>query len=146
MALEYGYATEMDISEIASIEADSMSNPWKEADYFEAINSDHAFVTVAKYEKVIIGYAVFYLTTPESELPDIVIEKNHRGMGVGMSLLTFSISELKKSGIETVFLEVRESNLPARKLYENIGFEIIGKRKYFYSNPIEDAICMSLQI
>ena len=44
--------------------------------------------------------------------------------------------------IDTLFLEVRESNAPARGLYTKMGFEEIGKRKYFYSNPVEDAICM----
>mgnify|MGYP002582415600 FL=1 len=40
-------------------------------------------------------------------------------------------------------LEVRESNLAARRLYEKNGFEIVGKRKNYYEKPAEDAILMS---
>jgi len=61
----------------------------------------------------------------------------------GKGLLEYTISEALKRNVETIFLEVRVSNTPARNLYQRFDFEEIGKRKYFYSNPIEDAICMS---
>ena len=142
MAFEYRYATIDEVEQIASIEEASMPNPWKAPSYIEAINSDHAFIIVAMDSDKVAGFAVFYLTPPEAELPDIVVDKSYRGQGLGAQLLSYAHEVLTSKNIDTLFLEVRESNAPARGLYTKMGFEEIGKRKYFYSNPVEDAICM----
>ena len=142
MAFEFRYATIEDVEQIASIEEASMPNPWKAPSYIEAIESDHAFIIVATDSNKVAAFAVFYLTPPEAELPDIVVDKSYRGQGLGKELMSFAFTELASKNIDTVFLEVRESNTPARALYNTMGFEEIGKRKYFYSNPIEDAVCM----
>ena len=145
MAITYRYATNPDVDAIVAIEAAAMSCPWNRDNYLEAINSDHAFIMVAEDDNI-VGFAVFYLTPPESELPDIVVAEAYRGQGLGKALLSESLATLKAKGIDTVYLEVRVSNAPARALYTGLGFEEIGKRKYFYSNPVEDAICMSLRM
>lgn len=142
MTFEFRYATIEDVEQIAAIEEASMPNPWKVPSYIEAINSDHAFIIVVMDGKKVAGFSVFYLTPPEAELPDIVVEKSYRGQGLGKQLLEYAAIELTSKNIDTLFLEVRESNAPARALYTKMGFEEIGKRKYFYSNPVEDAICM----
>jgi len=146
MAFDFRYAALADIKDIVAIEQASMSSPWSENSYREAINSDHAFVLVATELGKVVAFAVFYLTTPEAELPDIVVAETYRGKGLGRQLLDYSLSELKTNGVDTLFLEVRESNTAARGLYTDVGFEEIGKRKYFYSNPTEDAICMRLEL
>ena len=145
MAFEFRFATEEDVPEIVAIEEASMSNPWKAPSYIEAINSDHAFVMVATEADAVAGFAVFYLTPPEAELPDIVVDANYRGRGLGRALLDFADKELQAREVDTIFLEVRVSNDPAKALYTKFGFEEIGKRKYFYSNPVEDAICMRFE-
>ena len=123
-----------------------MSCPWSRDSYKEAMDSDHAFIMVATESDSCVGFAVFYLTVPESELPDIVVAEEHRGKGIGKALLDASLRELTSRGVDTVFLEVRVSNERAKALYEKVGFEEIGRRKYFYSDPVEDAICMRLEM
>ena len=146
MSLEFRFANQQDLNTIVEIENASMSSPWTLDSYKEALDSDHAFIMVADEAGVCVGFAVFYLTAPESELPDIVVSESHRGRGIGKLLLDASLRELSLRGVDTVFLEVRVSNERARALYEKMGFEEIGRRKYFYSDPIEDAICMRLEI
>ncbi len=146
MDLCFRYAIESDLADIVAIENSSMSAPWSLDSYSEAIDSEHAFILVATVDDDIAGFAVFYLTPPESELPDIVVNDKYRRMGVGRALLHYAFSELKDRSVDKVFLEVRVSNYAARALYDSIGFQQIGIRKYFYSAPIEDAICMSLDI
>ncbi len=146
MALEFRYAVEDDINTIFEIEQASMSCPWSLASFNEAVFSDHSFIRVADMDGQIAGFAVFYLTAPESELPDIVVAEEFRGQGIGRSLLENSIKELQAKDIDTIFLEVRSSNDSAKLLYDKLGFEQIGIRKYFYSNPVEDAICMKLDL
>ncbi|MBP5325810.1 MAG: ribosomal protein S18-alanine N-acetyltransferase [Pseudobutyrivibrio sp.] len=146
MSLEFRFANQQDLNTIVEIENASMSSPWSLDSYKEALDSDHAFIMVADEAGVCVGFAVFYLTAPESELPDIVVSESYRGRGIGKLLLDASIRQLSLRGVDTVFLEVRVSNERARTLYEKMGFEEIGRRKYFYSDPIEDAICMRLEI
>ncbi|MBR5649177.1 ribosomal protein S18-alanine N-acetyltransferase [Pseudobutyrivibrio sp.] len=146
MSLEFRFANQQDLNTIVEIENASMSSPWTLDSYKEALDSDHAFIMVADEAGVCVGFAVFYLTAPESELPDIVVSESYRGRGIGKLLLDASLRELSLRGVDTVFLEVRVSNERARALYEKMGFEEIGRRKYFYSDPIEDAICMRLEI
>ncbi|MBE5903824.1 MAG: ribosomal-protein-alanine N-acetyltransferase [Pseudobutyrivibrio sp.] len=146
MSIEFRFANDRDLDTIVEIESSSMSCPWSRDSYKEAMDSDHAFIMVATESDSCVGFAVFYLTVPESELPDIVVAEEHRGKGIGKALLDASLRELTSRGVDTVFLEVRVSNERAKALYEKVGFEEIGRRKYFYSDPVEDAICMRLEM
>ena len=146
MSIEFRFANDRDLDTIVEIESSSMSCPWSRDSYKEAMDSDHAFIMVATESDSCVGFAVFYLTVPESELPDIVVAESHRDKGVGKALLDASLRELTSRGVDTVFLEVRVSNERAKALYEKVGFEEIGRRKYFYSDPVEDAICMRLEM
>ena len=145
MAFTYRFANAQDLPAIVEIENAAMSCPWSLKSYEEAISSDHSFIMVAEEDGQIAAFSVFYLTPPEAELPDIVVDEKYRGQGLGRQLLTKSMEELESRGIDTIFLEVRVSNTPALRLYESFGFEEIGTRKYFYSNPVEDAICMKFE-
>lgn len=145
MAFTYRFANVQDLQAIVEIENAAMSCPWSLKSYEEAISSDHSFIMVAEDDGQIAAFSVFYLTPPEAELPDIVVDEKYRGQGLGRQLLSKALEELEGRGIDTIFLEVRVSNTPARTLYEHMGFEEIGTRKYFYSDPVEDAICMKLE-
>ena len=144
MALEYRFATEADLEQIFEIEQSVMPCPWSKKSFQEAFSSDYSIILVAADDYRICGFSVLYITAPEAELPDIVVSKEYQGQGIGRALLEYTISEAKAKKVETIFLEVRVSNAPARGLYDSFGFEEIGTRKYFYSNPVEDAICMRL--
>jgi ribosomal-protein-alanine N-acetyltransferase len=48
--------------------------------------------------------------------------------------------------VAAVFLEVRESNLPAQRLYEAIGFREVGRRRRYYQRPVEDAVVLRAAI
>lgn len=63
-----------------------------------------------------------------------------RRKGIGQQLLDALLLAARESNIESVFLEVRESNHEARAFYEKAGFKLDGRRKSYYANPSEDAI------
>jgi ribosomal-protein-alanine N-acetyltransferase len=54
------------------------------------------------------------------------------------------LSAARETNSDSVFLEVRESNVAARSLYEKAGFEQEGRRKSYYTNPMEDAVLYRL--
>ena len=69
-----------------------------------------------------------------------------RGEGIGRRLLRESISVAASRGTRSLYLEVRESNDVARRLYEKVGFNVVGVRKQYYAEPVEDAIVMKLDL
>lgn len=142
MEIQYRLATGSELEQIAAIELEIMPQPWRLNNFREAISSDHAFIMLAMDEDNVAGYSVIYQTPPECELPDIVVAEKYRNLGIGRKLLELSKDKCRQNNIDTMFLEVRVSNSKAYKLYSSLGFEEIGIRKGFYSNPDEDAICM----
>jgi [ribosomal protein S18]-alanine N-acetyltransferase len=63
-------------------------------------------------------------------------------MGVAAALLSRVMSEAARFGIRRTMLEVRQSNGPARQLYEKFGFVVAGTRHNYYTNPVEDALVL----
>ncbi len=96
--------------------------------------------TVAHQEAVSHGFLVANQVAPEWELENIVIAPTARRKGLGKRLLDALLADAGKTNSSSVFLEVRESNMAARNLYEKAGFEQSGRRKSYYTNPLEDAI------
>lgn len=88
----------------------------------------------------IAGFLVAHQVAGEWELENIVVGAHWQRRGVGKRLLEALLGEARNSNSEAVFLEVRESNSAARRLYERAGFEPTGRRKRYYANPVEDAV------
>ena len=65
---------------------------------------------------------------------------------MGKLLLQAVIQSCQSAGVEMIFLEVRVRNFPAQALYLRMGFEIIGRRKNYYSHPQEDALIMEKKV
>ncbi|HXM23075.1 MAG TPA: ribosomal protein S18-alanine N-acetyltransferase [Terriglobales bacterium] len=76
----------------------------------------------------------------EWEIENIAVAEPARRRGLGTRLLAEFLDLARARGADTVFLEVRESNLPARRLYEKWAFVESGRRKRYYREPEEDAI------
>lgn len=82
----------------------------------------------------------------EWELENIVIVPAERRRGLANQLLEVLVAAARSTNSESLFLEVRESNLAARSLYEKAGFQLTGSRKSYYSNPPEDAVLYHLRL
>jgi ribosomal-protein-alanine N-acetyltransferase len=79
---------------------------------------------------------------PEWELENIAVLPEFRRRGLGRLLLSALLKHARLQGAERIFLEVRESNLEAIRLYEAAGFQQLGLRREYYLNPIEDALTL----
>jgi ribosomal-protein-alanine N-acetyltransferase len=91
----------------------------------------------------IVGFLIARHVAGEWELENIVVAEEFRGKGAGTQLMEALLAHARQTKSESVFLEVRESNVAARKLYEKLGFEEIGRRKSYYTSPLEDAVLYS---
>ena len=100
--------------------------------------------TVAVEGDTVIGFLAFEQVLDEGSIVEVAVHPDHRRRGIAKALITSAIHSA--DGLKTVFLEVRESNTPAIKLYESLGFERIAVRKGYYDHPKEDAVIMKRSI
>lgn len=114
---------------------------WTEAQYRSAVGGiqPRRIILVLKQEGL-VGFVAGAEILGEWELENIVVAAKEQGKGLGAELLRAFLDETRQAHAAAVFLEVRESNSPARKLYEKAGFTATGRRRRYYENPAEDAI------
>lgn len=105
-------------------------------------------LTVLTVDGVTTGIAAVMHVLDESELLEIAVQPAMQGRGYGKALLAQAIALARRNGAVRMFLEVRESNARARKMYTSFGFEETGRRKNYYptENGREDAILMTAQL
>ncbi len=129
-----------DVEPIGAIEARSFSNPWHPHAFRSLITREGATVLVAEDATLgVVGYAVYWWVLDQGELANLAVAEKSRRRGVGSTLLDNVLERAKSAGVESLFLEVRASNLSAFELYRSRGFEEIGVRKDYYQKPREDA-------
>ena len=121
-----------DKAEIHRIQmASHNASHWEPDSYFDYE------VRIAERKNAIVGFMVTREVMGEIEILNLATAPEARRTGVGTALL-------RSLHADDVFLEVRESNIPARKLYERLGFTLVGKREEYYDDPVETALVMRL--
>ncbi len=136
-----------DLPEVRSIETMSFSNPWSETTFRGEIqNTQISFpmVVVQRPGERVIGYIIFWQIGEDVQINNIAVHPDFRGKGIGEALMRYAIAKVKERGATFVTLEVRVSNGSAVRLYKKLGFEVLGVRKNYYTNPDEDAYLMGL--
>jgi ribosomal-protein-alanine N-acetyltransferase len=144
-------ATIADIAAVADIERSSFPDPWS-APAFAALlgRREVHFVVAAPASPEgadpvagpVLGYAVAWFVVGEGEVANIAVHPECRGQGIGATLLDDVLRSATRARVTAVFLEVRESNEPARALYTSRGFQQVGRRRNYYRSPREDALLL----
>lgn len=90
----------------------------------ELENKDSKYF-VAKNDNNIFGFAGIWFSPVDCQITNIVVKKDSRNQGIGSLLLEKLIEIAKETEFDVLGLEVNEKNVPAVKLYEKYGFEIV---------------------
>ena len=135
-----------DCEQVATIEAESFSVPWSLQAFQDTIEMKNYRYFVAEQNGEILGYCGFVFVLDEAEIPNVCVKLSARKQGIGKQMLTVLEEEAKELGIKILYLEVRESNQPARNLYTSFGFEEDGIRRNFYELQKENAVLMHKSI
>jgi len=135
-------AEERDLRAVAQLERLCFSEPWSEVSLAEHLASPLSVSLICEEEGEVLGYAYGSVIPPEGELYRIAVAHRARRSGLGSRLLSEFLSALGAAGAISVYLEVRESNLAARALYEKHGFSLVGIRRNYYHEPLENAAIM----
>ncbi|WP_354667336.1 ribosomal protein S18-alanine N-acetyltransferase [Acinetobacter sp. Ac_3412] len=123
---------ENDLESVAGIERLVQTHPWSKQQFQESVASYQC--TVYEQANQVVGFCILQPVLDEANLLLMAIHPSQQGKGLGYELLESSIQQLKNNPIQ-IFLEVRESNTAAIRLYEKSGFHQIDLRKNYYPNP-----------
>ena len=137
--------TKMDashVAQVAALEKLCFSDPWSENSVASELNNPLSLWLVAVDGDRVAGYVGSQTVMDESDMMNLAVHPDYRCQGIGSRLVDELIKELKKKGSQRLTLEVRVSNEPAKRLYDELGFSEIAVRKRYYSHPKEDALIL----
>lgn len=136
-----------DVEEMMLIEPRAYTVPWSEGIIRDCIQAGYE-CQVARLDCAIVAYAFASIAAGESHLLNITVKPEMQGQGYGRRMLLHMLDLIQAQHVDTVYLEVRPSNKPARKLYRSVGFDQIGIRRGYYPDPQgrEDAMVYQLLI
>lgn len=133
------YATGADVPFLAELEKATFSLPQSAKDFEAMLDAEGKILLVAEADGVPVGYIGAYTVLGETDILTVAVDPAARRQGIGRRLLE-SLFDALSGQSSAIYLEVRESNAPARALYASLGFFEVGRRRGYYKRPAEDAI------
>ncbi len=134
---------ESHVKAIAELEKRSFSVPWSEDGIRSELQNDTAHFIVAVANDNALGYIGAHEICGEAYITNVAVLPEYRRLGIGEALIAAATEGAKTRDCDFISLEVRISNTPAIELYKKQGYNIVGERKNFYSNPTENAYIMT---
>ena len=135
-----------DVAEVAELEKKIFPDAWSENAILETWKQRQTMLLIALEDRKIIGYLILYFVLEDGEIARIAVADEYRRKGVAGKMLRELALLCRENGVNRLMLDVRESNEAARAFYVKQGFEIDGIRKNYYSNPVENAVLMSVPL
>ena len=134
-------ATAADIPAMMALERHAVTAAhWRATDYEGIFAPDTERVVLVLEEKEVEGFIVARPVGPQWEIENIAVAGVARRRGLGTRLMGELLKQARAAGAHEVFLEVRESNRAARRLYQKWAFVESGRRKAYYRDRDEDAV------
>ena len=142
--MDYSYLDFNHLDSVLEIERESNPYPWTARNFSDCIEKGYYSMVLEDNERL-VGFAIMAISSEESHLLNIGVNKDFRGSGFGEQILKKMIIAAEVMGSKKIILEVRVSNKIAYRLYEKLGFHEVGERKKYYRLPEgrEDAYVMS---
>jgi ribosomal-protein-alanine N-acetyltransferase len=135
-----------DLDDVQRIEGASFTTPWPENAYrSELMTNRLASYLVARLGGRIVGYGGMWLMVDEAHITTFAVHPAWRRQRIGERLLLAFMDLARDRHAREATLEVRLSNLAARRLYEKYGFRPVGLRPRYYSDNNEDALIMTTE-
>ena len=135
-----------DLDAVREIERRSFSTPWPAHAYPAEIETNRlAHYRVARLDGRIVAFAGIWMMLDEAHITTFAVDPDFRRRSIGERLLLAVLDLAIERGAREATLEVRLSNLAARRLYEKYGFRPVGIRARYYSDDNEDALIMTTE-
>ena len=131
--------TSAHVCQVAELEKRCFSDPWSETSIASELDNPLSLWLVAEHNGQVLGYVGSQSVLDEADMMNIAVSPEARRQGIALALVDALEHALTENGVTALTLEVRASNLPAKTLYEKLGFSEVGRRKNYYYHPTEDA-------
>lgn len=131
-----------DAPAIAGAERVCFTDPWSEGALLETLQDETSLGLLAEMSGRLAGYLLARTIAGEAEILSVAVLPEARRRGIGRALLEAGLRSLAARAATDVYLEVRESNEGARRLYLASGFRPVGLRPGYYSRPRESAFVL----
>jgi ribosomal-protein-alanine N-acetyltransferase len=133
-----------DLDAVQRIEQASFSTPWPAYAYRQEIETNRmAHYIVARAGSDVVGFAGIWLMVDQAHITTFAVDPDWRRKGVGSQMILALLRMSRTLGARNATLEVRLSNVAARRLYERFGFRPVGVRPRYYTDNGEDALIMT---
>jgi ribosomal-protein-alanine N-acetyltransferase len=135
-----------DLERVLVLEASAYSHPWSRGNFVDSLAAGYDIDLRLTAPDVLIGYFVALRGVAETHLLNLTVAPAWQRRGHARALLARLAGQCRSRADEALWLEVRESNAPARALYRSEGFEEVGLRRGYYpaDRGREDAVVMRL--
>lgn len=141
---------ERDLVDVVEIEETSGLNRWGYDAYRrELFTNPNSVMIVARNlitGPAVVGFFAGWTVEDELHVNNVASHRDYRRMGIGRSLMQAAIDEARIRAVTEVLLEVRSSNESAQRMYRDLGFSFVGRRRDYYRLPTEDALVMKLKV
>lgn len=136
-----------DLPSVMQVETASYPYPWTENIFRDCIRVGYSCWICVEADAV-LGYVVMSIAVGEAHILNVCVNPAQRRTGLGRGLLVSMLRLARERGADTMLLEVRPSNTPAVTLYEDLGFNEVGRRKNYYpkGQGKEDALIFAKAI
>jgi ribosomal-protein-alanine N-acetyltransferase len=137
-----------DVPAVAAIDRLSFPLPWSENSFRSDLTGNPAAHLLVAEQTVngdrrIAGDVGYWLVIDEAHVSTLAVAPEMRQRGIGEKILRQAMQHAARLGAVMMTLEVRVSNTAARRLYEKLGFRVVGRRPHYYKDNLEDAILMT---
>lgn len=134
-----------DLPALVAIERIAFTDPWSRRDFEDCLASGIE-VRLAEDDDGVLGYIVSRAVLDQGEILNLAVAPQARRRSIGSRLVRHQLAAFAAAGVREAFLEVRESNLAAQRLYQSFGFRDVGLRRGYYRRPVEDAVILRAAI
>lgn len=134
-----------DLEAVHTIERAAFSDPWSLRQFEGSLAAGCEFL-LAERGRQVVGYVIAQRAAEVAEILNLGVAPTARRAGAGRSLVRAIVGRLAALGVRNLFLEVRESNRAALRLYAQEGFAPVGRRTGYYRRPVEDAVVLMAAI
>jgi len=131
-----------DLEEVMELEKASFTSPWTRGMYLHELEKREGCYLTARSDGLLVAYGGVLLILDEAHIMTLTVREELRRLGLGARLLLELVRDAVEMGARFFTLEVRRSNRAAIELYSRFGFQIMGERKHYYLDNLENALIM----
>lgn len=140
--IDYVCMTAEHVPQVAVLERCCFEAPWSERSIASELTNPLSLWLVALDGDKVIGYVGSQSVLGEADMMNVAVSPDYRRLGIAQNLVERLVQALCGRSVQSLALEVRASNAPAKALYSKLGFTQVGLRPNYYRNPREDALIL----